>query len=284
MGTEMAARLLAEVSDLAVWNRTSSKCAPLIGQGASQVEAISDLADRDAVFICVTKSDDLLEVVCGPNGLLQAESTPRVVIDCSTVSVDASAQARAALAKRGVAFLAAPISGNPNMVREGAAALAVSGPREEYDALLDALRAIAPTVAFVGLAEEARLVKICHNLLLGIITQGLSEVTTLAQKAGIDNADFLHFINGSVLGSPFIRHKGRAIAERDFEPTFTSYSMRKDYDIGLAAARELEVPMPLASSTFQFVQTVIGRGLGELDYVALYLLQAANAGLEAGNP
>ena len=73
------------------------------------------------------------------------------------------------------------------MVREGSAALVVSGPRDSHDAVLDALLLIAPTVAHVGPGEEARLVKICHNLLLAVITQGLSEVTTLAEKAELSD-------------------------------------------------------------------------------------------------
>jgi 3-hydroxyisobutyrate dehydrogenase-like beta-hydroxyacid dehydrogenase len=282
MGTEMAARLLAVAPKLTVWNRTAAKCAPLVERGAVQAGAIVELAALDAVFVSVTRSEDLVEVVCGPRGLLSGDTVPSVVVDCSTVSVKTSAAVRATLAEHGVGFLAAPISGNPDMVREASGAIAVSGAQHHYEALYDALRAIAPTVAYVGPAEESRLVKICHNLLLGVITQGLAEVTTLAEKAGIANEAFLHFVNGSVLGSPFVRHKGRAIAERDFTPTFTSVNLRKDYDLGLGAARELEVPMPLAASTFQLIQSVIGRGQGDLDYVALYRQQAANAGLDGG--
>ena len=279
----MADRVLAGLRDdqsLAVWNRTASKCTPLVERGARQVGVIAELATCDVVFVCVTRSEDLLEVLLGDHGLLAAEAVPQVVVDCSTVSAEASAEARAALAARGTAFLAAPVSGNPDMVREGSAALAVSGPRDSHDAVLDTLLLIAPTVAHVGPGEEARLVKICHNLLLAVITQGLSEVTTLAEKAGISSHEFLAFINGSVLGSPFIKHKGRALDEGDFTPTFTSYNLRKDYDIGMGAARSLEVPMPLTTSTFQLIQTVIGRGLGDLDYLALYLVQAASAGME----
>jgi 3-hydroxyisobutyrate dehydrogenase-like beta-hydroxyacid dehydrogenase len=279
MGTELATRLLAAVAGLTVWNRTPAKCAPLVERGAEQASSIAELAGRDVVFVCVTRSEDLLEVLLGDGGVLTGTSVPRVVVDCSTVSVEASAQAREAATARGVAFLAAPVSGNPDMIREGTGALAISGPREAYDSVAGALHALGATVVHVGAAEESRLVKIGHNLLLGMITQALAEVTSLAEKAGIANADFLSFINGSVLGSEFIRHKARAITERDYRPTFTGRNLRKDFDIGMGAARRLEVPMPLTSSTYQLVQTLIGTGLGELDYVALYQLQSAGAAL-----
>ena len=155
----------------------------------------------------------------------------------------------------------------------------MSGPRDAFEALTEAFGYIAPTTAYAGAGEEARLVKLAHNLLLGMITQSLAEVTTLAEKGGITAEAFLDFINGSVLGSSFIKHKGRAIVEHSDEATFTPVDLRKDYDYGLGAARRLEVPMPVASLTYQLIQTLIGVGLEEQDYVVLYELQARSAGL-----
>ena len=282
MGTQMASRLLRQEKSLRVWNRTSSKTQSLLDAGATPAHEIRDLSDLDAVFICVTKSEDLLQVTLGEGGLLAGAAVPRFVIDSSTVSAATSAEVRAAAEQRGVQFLAAPISGNPDMVREGVAALVVYGPKDAFDAVHAGLTAIAPTVVYSGVGEEARLVKICHNLLLGVITQALSEVATLAEKGGVNNGAFFDFICGSVLGSSFITHKGRAITERDYEPTFTSVNLRKDFDIGMSEARTLEVPMLLTASTYQLIQTAIGRGYGQHDYVSLYEVQAAGAGLETG--
>lgn len=282
MGTQMATRLLEQEKSIRVWNRTASKAQPLVDAGATLAPQISDLGDLDAVFICVTKSDDLLHVTLGEGGLLTGDQTPKFVIDCSTVSAEASAQVRSAAESRGVQFLAAPISGNPAMVREGVAALVVSGPKDAYDAVHAGLSAVAPTVVYAGEGEEARLVKICHNLLLGVITQALSEVATLAEKGGVGNSAFFDFISGSVLGSSFITHKGRAITQRDYEPTFTSVNLRKDFDIGMSEARALEVPMLLTASTYQLIQNAIGRGYDQHDYVALYEVQAASSGIDTG--
>ncbi|MFR9805203.1 NAD(P)-dependent oxidoreductase [Pseudonocardia sp. RS010] len=279
MGTAMATRMMEARVELAVWNRTAAKCGPLVEAGAIHAVTLDELAHRDVVLVCVTRSEDLIEVLSGEGGLLTHEHRPRVVVDCSTVSAEASAQARAAAEERGAAFLAAPISGNPDMIREGAAALVASGPREIFDELHEVFSAIAPTVVYAGKGEEARLVKICHNLLLGVLAQAYGEVTSLAEKAGVAPEDFVHFIDGSVLGSPWLRHKGRAIAARDYTPTFSTRNLRKDFDIGVGAAREHEVPMPLTASTQQLIQTAIGRGFGEVDYVSLYEVQAASAGL-----
>lgn len=283
LGTALAHQLLEAAlpeRTITVWNRTPAKCERLVRSGAHQAQTLAELASADVVFVCVTTSEDLLDVLFSEGGLLSTDTRPSIVVDCSTVSEEASAEARARLAVEGVAFLAAPVSGNPSMIAERSAAIAVSGPHDSFETVRADLEAMAPTVVYTGTGEESRLVKICHNLLLGVITQGLAEVTVLAEKAGVPPGDFLAFINGSVLGSPFIAHKGRAIHQGDFEPTFTAVNLRKDYDLGMGAARRHEAPMPLTSSTYQLIQSTIGNGFGNLDYVALYLLQAASAGTE----
>ncbi|MEU9608925.1 NAD(P)-dependent oxidoreductase [Streptomyces sp. NPDC048057] len=279
MGTVMSENLLAGGADLTVWNRTAVKTAPLVARGAKAVGTIRELADADVVFVMVSASQDLLDVVTGEGGLLGGAHAPSVVVDCSTVSTEASAEARAACEAAGVAFLAAPISGNPHMVADRMGAIVASGPRDTYDRVLPYLELIAPTVVHAGPAEQSRLVKICHNLMLGMITQALVEVTTLAEKGGVPRDAFVDFLNGSVLGSTFIRHKGRALVAEDYTPTFNNKMLRKDFDLGLGAARELEVPMPVSSMVHQLVQTAIGHGFAEDDYAALFEVEARAAGL-----
>jgi 3-hydroxyisobutyrate dehydrogenase-like beta-hydroxyacid dehydrogenase len=279
MGTVMAGSLLGGGADVSVWNRTTSKTAPLVEKGAKAVEAITDLADVDIVFVMVSASADLIAVTKGEGGLLQGPNRPSVIVDCSTVSAEASAEVRAAAAEVGVAFLASPISGNPQMVADRKGAIVASGPRETYDRVLPYLQLMAPTVVHAGPEEQSRLVKICHNLMLGMITQALAEVTTLAEKGGVPPAAFVDFINGSVLGSTFIRHKGKAMVDRDYTPTFNNKMLRKDFDLGLGASRTLEVPMPIGAMVHQLIQTVIGHGFAEEDYAALYEVEAKAAGL-----
>ena len=281
MGTAMATRLLhAGHGDMTVWNRTASKTEQLVSAGADQVEHIADLATCDIVFTTVMSSPDLLAVTLDVGGLLAGDTTPKILVDCSTVSQDASEEVRKAAADRGTAMLSAPISGNPTMVAEGKAALAVSGPQDAFDDARALLEAIAATVVHCGTGEEARLVKLCHNLLGGMLTEALAETLVLSEKGGVSAATFLDFIDGSVMASTFVAEKGRAIRTRDYTPTFTLENQRKDFDLGMAAARALEVPMPLAASTYQLIQTGIGRGFRNDDYVTLYELAAQSAGID----
>lgn len=279
MGAALAELLLAAGYDVAVWNRTRAKAEPLAAQGATLVDRPTELADRDVVFTMVSASADLAAVTTGPTGLFSAGTGPAVLVDSSTVSTEASAAVRATAATIGVQMLAAPISGNPKVVRAKAATLAVSGPRAAFDHVAPVLHALGKSVTYVGDGEVARLVKICHNVFLGVVIQSLAEITVLAEKGGVSRAAFTEFLNNSVMGSAFTRYKSPALVHLDFTPTFTMPLLRKDFDLGLAAARELEAPMPLASATAQLVASAIGAGHVDDDFAALILEQARRAGL-----
>jgi 3-hydroxyisobutyrate dehydrogenase len=280
MGAAMVSRLLAAGADVAVYNRTRAKAEALAGAGAAVVDRPVDLAGRDVVFTMVSGPADLLEVTCGAGGVLTGEPAPGVLVDSSTVSAEVSAQVRAAAAAAGTAFLAAPVSGNPKVAQSGGLTFAVSGSEEAYQAAEPLLRHLGRGVTYVGDGEVARLVKICHNVLLGVVMQSLAEITVLAQKGGTSRAAFLEFLNNSVMGSAFSRYKSPALVNLDFTPTFTMPLLRKDFDLGLAAARGLDTPMPIASATAQIIASAVGAGHRDNDFAELILEQARRAGLE----
>jgi len=281
MGYAMAERLAKAGGDITVWNRTRAKAEPLAASGAKVAAYVTDLAACDVVFVMVSAWKDVASVITGPSGLLSGATAakPRLIVECSSISVDGSAQLRAALDERGIALLAAPVSGNAKVIKAGRLSFVCSGPRAAFDAALPLLRMIAPAASYVGEGELARIVKICHNVFLGVVTQSLAEITILAQKAGVPRHAFLSFINDSVMGSTFSRYKTPAFVNLDFKVTFTPQLLRKDLDLGLDAARHYEVPMPLASLTRDLVQTMIGHGMTEEDFAQLLLLQAQASGV-----
>jgi 3-hydroxyisobutyrate dehydrogenase len=275
MGSVLATRLLNAGYDVAVYNRTRAKAAALGEAGATVVDDLSGLAGRDIVFVMVSSSPDFAAVAAD---VLDA-NPPAILIDCSTVSADVSARVRADAAAAGTALLAAPVSGNPGAVAAGDATLVVSGPHDAFTRAEPLLKTLGKAVTYVGDGEVARLVKLCHNVFLGVVIQSLAEITVLADKAGVSRTAFLDFLNSSVLGSTFTRYKAHALTELDFAPTFTTALLRKDFDLGLAAARELEVPMPLAAMAHQLIQAAIGAGHAEQDFATLILEQARAAGI-----
>jgi 3-hydroxyisobutyrate dehydrogenase-like beta-hydroxyacid dehydrogenase len=280
MGYAMAERLAKAGADVTVWNRTRNKAEPLAAHGAKIATQVSELANCDIVFVMVSTWDDVKEVVGGPGGLLSTTKAPKLVVECSSISLEGSAELRAMLAERRTELLAAPVSGNAKVIKAARLSFVCSGPKSAFDAALPYLKMIAPAASYVGEGELARIVKICHNVFLGVVTQSLAEITVLAQKAGVPRHAFLDFINQSVMGSTFSRYKTPAFVNLDFKVTFTPQLLRKDLDLGLDAAKRFDVPMPLASITRDIVQTLIGHGMTEQDFAQLLLLEAEAAGIK----
>jgi 3-hydroxyisobutyrate dehydrogenase-like beta-hydroxyacid dehydrogenase len=279
MGYEMAGLLARAGADVLVWNRTRAKAEPLAKYGAKIAGALPELAARDMVFCMVSTWDDVKEVIAGPKGLLSGTSKPRMVIECSSISLEGSAELRALLAERGIDYLAAPVSGNAKVIKAGKLTFVVSGPKPAYDAARPLLDMMGQGSSYIGEGELARIVKICHNVYLGVVTQCLAEITLLAQKAGVPRHAFLDFFNQSVMGSVFSRYKTPAFVNLDFKVTFTPHLLRKDMDLGLDAGRNFEVPMPLASLTRDLIQQMIGHGLSEEDFATLLVMQAKASGV-----
>jgi len=284
MGFEMARRLAKGGCDLTVWNRTRAKAEPLASDGAKIVDSLPELAGCDIVFCMVSTYDDVREVIAGPKGLLSKAkgkgSVPRMVVECSSISLEGSAELRKILDARGVELLSAPVSGNAKVIKAGKLTFVVSGPETAYDAAAPYLELMGQGSSYVGEGELSRIVKICHNVMLGVVTQCMAEITVLAQKAGVPRHAFLDFLNKSVMGSTFTRYKAPAFVNLDFHVTFTPYLLRKDLDLGLEAGRRFEVPMPLASITRDLIQSMMGAGMTEEDFSALLLQQARASGIE----
>jgi 3-hydroxyisobutyrate dehydrogenase-like beta-hydroxyacid dehydrogenase len=277
----MVARLLDAGYDVTVWNRTREKADPLEKLGATIAERPADLADCDVVFTMVSGSEDLKQVTIGPDGVLaRSDRAPAILIDSSTVSAEASAEVRAHGDRVGTALLAAPVSGNPSVAQAGRLTLVVSGPPEAFATARPILEALGRGATYVGEGDRARLVKICHNLALGIVAQTLAEITVLAEKGGISRTDFLHFFNDSVMGSTFSRYKTPALVTLDYSPTFTATLLLKDFDLGLDAAQELGVSIPVVTHVRELVQGLIEAGYADRDFAALLSVQAKASGLE----
>ena len=277
MGYAMARRLAEAGADLKVYNRSAEKAEPLRKHGAKIVSRAEDLAGCDIVFTMLSVGEVVKEQIAS---LVRGPKAAALVVDCSSISVETSAEIRALLDGAGVAFLAAPVSGNPHVVEAGQSSFVVSGPRAAFDRVQPLLLQMGRNATYVGDAELARIAKICHNVWLGALTQSLAEVTVLAEKAGLTRKAFLEFLNASALGSTYTRVKAPHWVALDFTATFTPPLMRKDMDLGLALARKLDAPMALAAMTREIIQSQINQGYVTEDFSTLLLLQARAAGLD----
>ncbi len=289
MGFPMAERLVNAGYEVKVWNRTRSKAEPLAEKGATLVGSPADLAGVDVLATMVSTGKDVEALYFGEGGVLSGDGVPGIFLDCSSIGVGQSAEIRSRLFDKGAEFVCSPVSGNGKCVKAGKLSAVASGPRAAFERVEDIIATIAANgVSYVGEGELARFCKIAHNVMLGVVTQNLAEITILAQRAGVPRRAFLDFMNNSVMGSIFTRYKTNAFVNLDWTTTFTPALLRKDLDLGLASGRELDVPMPVTAATREALQAHFGAAALkddpaaylEEDFSALLETVALSAGME----
>lgn len=281
MGEAMVKRLLQAGHEVEVWNRTRSKAEPLAKYGAVVVTNVLDLAGCETVITMVSTTKDLKQVLFGPGGLVTTSIKPKMVVDSSSISQEGSAEVRKELEALGIGYLCAPVSGNAKVAKAGLLLVVSSGPRNLYKIAEPYFQAMAKKCMWIGEGELARVWKIAHNTMFGVVIQNLCEITVLAEKAGIPRHLFLESINDSVLGSMYTRYKTPVLTNLNFEQvTFTPELLLKDMDLGMAAAKAHGVVMPSAAATRESIARMVGRGYGEIDFSALLIEVAKDSGLE----
>ena len=289
MGEQMADRLIKAGHDVSIWNRTKSKADPLVKKGGKLVDMPADLAGMDVVFTMVSAGKDVDQVLFGANGVCTGATAPKIVVDCSSISVEESAELRAKLTAKGSQFVTCPVSGNAKVIKAGKLSAVASGPKAAFDVVKPMIDVFAPRgTSYVGEGELSRICKIAHNVMLGVVIQNLVEITILAQKLGVPRHAFLEFMNNSVMGSMFTKYKSNALVNLDWTTTFTHELLLKDLDLGLAAGHDFNVPMPVTAAARQAIQAHYGtaflkpegKAYLEKDFAALLETVAMQSGLK----
>jgi 3-hydroxyisobutyrate dehydrogenase-like beta-hydroxyacid dehydrogenase len=269
MGEPIAERILEAGYPLSVWNRTTSRVAPLVGRGATMLGSAGEALVQADVCVTMLADDDALEGVV-PEVLARARRGT-TLIDMSTVSVTASERVAERAAAAGVEFLRSPVSGNPTVVRGGTLTLVVSGPEATATRLDPLLRAIGPKVFYVGEGERARVVKLVLQVLVGGIAELLGEAVVLGEAGGVDRAKLVEVINASAVGSPLTTYKGEALLRDDYSATFTTAMMLKDVNLVLDLAGENSLVLPFTRHLRQLLEQAVENGHSDEDFLALYL-------------
>jgi 3-hydroxyisobutyrate dehydrogenase-like beta-hydroxyacid dehydrogenase len=255
MGRPMAERLLRSGWDVSVYNRTRAKTAPLVAAGAHPAETLCDLRRCDIVISMVGTDDDLRAVALGPGGLFDGPSAGGLLVDCSTVSAEVTAEVATAARARGGDLLAAPVAGGPSVIPEGRLAIVCSGSFNAYQYAEPVLKTLAHKVIYAGGGTVSRHVKLLHNLVAAVLVHALAEVSVLGESIGVARADLLEFLCAGAVGSPFIAYKAEL--------------MIKDVDLGRALADEGCVEIPLVENTRATLHDLVAAGRGELDIASL---------------
>ena len=289
MGEQMADRLIKAGHDVSIWNRTKSKADPLVKKGGKLVDKPVDLAGADVLFTMVSAGKDVDQVLFGANGVLSGAKAPKIVVDCSSISVEESAELRAKLAAKGTEFVTCPVSGNAKVIKAGKLSAVASGPKAAFETVKPYLDVFSPRgVSYVGEGELSRICKIAHNVMLGVVIQNLCEITIMCEKLGVPRHAFLDFMNNGVMGSMFTKYKTNALVNLDWTTTFTHELLLKDLDLGLKAGHDLHVPMPVTAAARQAIQAHYGtaflkpegKAYLEKDFAALIETIAMQSGMQ----
>ena len=265
MGRGMANNLLQAGFEVTVWNRTSEREVPLVEAGANRGASPADVAARsDIIITCVSDTPDVEEVILGEHGVIHGATAGDLVIDCSTISPQATKTMAQRLGEQDVHMLDAPISGGSEGAANGTLSIMVGGPAEQFERARPAFEAMGQTITHVGASNgDGQTVKLVNQILVVVTMQGVAEALLFAQAGGLDLEQTLAAVSGGAAGSWMLSNRGPQVLERDWRPGFTIDLQQKDLRLVLEAADQLGAPLPATSLVFQFYRTLQQQGLGE---------------------
>jgi 2-hydroxy-3-oxopropionate reductase len=283
MGRPMALNLRKAGYPLWVFARREAAMAPLVAAGATPCGSPREVAERaDVVFVNVSDTPDVEQVVLGPDGIVEGARPGSVVIDNSTISPSATRRIAAALRDKGVELLDAPVSGGQQGAIDGTLSVMVGGSTAAFERALPLLRSIGRNIVHVGETGAGQVAKACNQVVIAQTVAAVAEGLLLATAAGVDPAKVREALLGGFAASKALEVHGQRMLERNYAPGFMARLHQKDMRIVLETAHELGLPLPGATLVAQYVNALVGRGEGELDSAALATVLERMAGLEIG--
>lgn len=282
MGANMAARLCQAGHEVTVYNRSAERMRPLLEHGAKAAANVAEACGSDTVFTMLADDTALTDVALGPGGIVASLRPGAIHVSCSTVSVAFSARLGAAHRDKRQGYVAAPVFGRPDAAAAGKLFMVAGGERaaiENVQPLLDVLG--QRTYVVSDRPENANLVKLSGNFLLASVIESLGEAMALVEKGGVDRHQYLELLTSSLFNIPVYKNYGGMIADRKFEPAgFAAPLGQKDMRLVLAAAEDLQVPLPVGGILRDRFLELRAHGGEHLDWSAIGALAAKGAGLD----
>jgi 3-hydroxyisobutyrate dehydrogenase-like beta-hydroxyacid dehydrogenase len=280
MGAAMAANLVKAGHDVTVYNRSRAKVDALVAEGARPADSIADACGGDVVITMLANDDAVEAVTFGDGGILASLGRGATHVSSSTISVPLSERMTAAHAEAGQQFVAAPVFGRPEAAQAAKLFVVAAGDRATLEAISGVLDAFSQRTFIVSEEPKAaNLVKLSGNFLITSVIESLGEAMALIGKAGVDKHQYLDILTSTLFGAPIYKTYGELIAGERFEPAgFAATLGQKDIRLVLAAAEDLQVPMPVASLIRDRFLTLLARGGADLDWSAIGALPAWEAG------
>ena len=285
MGAGMAASLLRAGHEVAVYNRTAARAAPLVAEGAKAVASISEASRGEAVVTMLADDGAVESAVLGEGGIIHSLRAGALHVSSSTISVSLSEKLAEAHAGAGQRFVAAPVFGRPDVAAAGRLFVVAAGEEQAVSAAAPLLDAMGQKTFVVSETPKvANLVKLSGNFLIASVIESLGEAMALVAKGGVDRARYVEILTSTLFTAPIYKTYGGLLASGTFEPAgFAAPLGQKDIRLVLQAAEALRVPLPLASLLRDRFLTLLAHGGDKLDWSAIGDLAAQDAGLVRGS-
>lgn len=284
MGRGMVANLLKAGFTVRVWNRTAARMEDSVAAGAEAGDSPADVAAHsDIIITCVSDTPDVERVILGEDGVIHGAKPGALVVDCSTISPQATREIAAKLAEQDIHMLDAPISGGSEGAAKGTLSIMVGGDAEQFQRALPAFQAMGKTITHIGGNGTGQTVKLVNQVLVVGNALAMSEALLLAQAGGVDLQKTFDAVSQGAGGSWMFTNRGPQIMRRDWRPGFTIALQQKDVRLVLDAADELGVPLLGTSLIFNLYRTLEKMGLQEEGNHALIKALEHLSGIEVGN-
>lgn len=283
MGRPMALNLLRAGYELSVHARRAEMMSPLVEAGAAACGSPAEVAARaDIVFTMVSDTPDVEQVILGDGGIMGAIRAGGVVVDMSTISPSATRAMADRLREHGVEMLDAPVSGGERGAIDGTLSIMAGGAPETFERVRPLFEAMGGNIVHIGGNGAGQVAKACNQVVIAQTLVGVGEAFILARASGVDPARVRAALLGGFAGSRVLEVHGRRMLDDDYTPGFKSALHQKDMRIAVQAAHELGIALPGAAQAAQYINALVGRGLGELDSAALFRLQEELSGQGRG--
>lgn len=263
MGQGMAANLLKAGFELTVWNRTITRMQDLVARGAHAGASPADVAARsDIIVTCVSDTPDVQTVILGEQGIIHGAGAGALVIDCSTISPQATREIAISLGEKDIFMLDAPVSGGSEGAARGTLSIMIGGASDQFERALPIFQAMGKTITHVGGHGAGQTVKLVNQVLVVGNCIAMCEALMFAQAGGVELQKTYNAISQGAAGSWMFTNRAPQIMARDWRPGFTIDLQQKDLRLVLEAADELGVPIPVTSLVFQLYRTLQAQGVG----------------------
>lgn len=272
MGYPMAGHLVAAGHSVTVYNRTTAKAEAWVAQhGGALGKTPADAAeDSEMVMACVGNDDDLRSVCLGPDGAFASMSKGSIFVDHTTVSAAVTRELYESAKAKGISFVDAPVSGGQAGAENGQLSIMCGGDQEDYDWAEPVMNVYSKLCRRIGDSGSGQMTKMCNQIAIAGLVQGLAEAMHFASKAGLDGAAVIEVISQGAAGSWQMSNRYETMLDDHFEHGFAVDWMRKDLGICLATADENGASLPVTALVDQFYKDVQKLGGGRWDTSSLF--------------